>query len=83
MYNKFMEQKEINVKVGNRVSVQGYRGTVTKVHKGTKKEWNGKEYANIPGTEYTDVEVHFDDDQDIARFGQYQDGYYGSYTVIG
>lgn len=85
MYNKFMEEKEINVKVGDRVSVQGNKGTVTEVFHSIDKEWNGTEYVNVEGTESTTVAVHFDSDTWIAKegYGQYQDGHYGGYTVIG
>ena len=77
-----MDEKEINVKVGDRVSVQGNRGTVTAVFHSIDKEWNGREYADVAGTESTTVEVHFDEDQEIAKFGQYQNGHFGGYTVI-
>ena len=66
MYNKFMKEKEINVKVGDRVAVQGNRGTVTEVIK-VSDAWTG-------------VRVHFEDD--LAEWGQYQDGVYGGYTVL-
>lgn len=85
MYNKFMEEKEINVKVGDRVSVQGLTGIVTEVFHGIEKEWNGTEYVKVPGTESTSVTVHFDKDTWVAKegYGQYQDGHYGGYVVIG
>ena len=66
MYNKFMNEKEINVKVGDRVAVQGNRGTVTEVIK-VSDAWTG-------------VRVHFEGE--MAEFGQYQDGVYGGYTVL-
>lgn len=79
-----MEEKEINVKVGDRVIVQGNKGTVTEVFHSIDKEWNGSEYAEVAGTERTTVTVHFDADTWIAEQGysQYQDGHYGGYTVI-
>mgnify|MGYP006992071463 CR=1 FL=1 len=80
MYNKMMNDKEINVKVGDRVSVQGNRGIVTDVIHGVEKEWNGKEYAVVPNSEFTNVRVHFDGE--LAKWGQYQDGEYGCYTVL-
>lgn len=80
MYNKFMNEKELNVKIGDKVSVQGNRGIVTKVFRGYKKEWNGAEYVKVEGTEYTDVRVHFTGE--LARWGQYQDGVYGGFVVI-
>lgn len=80
MYNKFMNDKEINVKVGDRVSVQGNHGVVTKVIKGVEKEWNGKEYVLVAGKEFTNVRVHFDGE--LAKWGQYQDGEYGGFTVL-
>lgn len=80
MYNKFMDAKEINVKVGDKVSIQGNCGIVTMVIRGTDKEWNGKEYAEVPNTEWTDVRVHFEGE--LAKWGQYQDGEYGCYTVL-
>lgn len=80
MYNKFMNDKEINVKVGDRVSVQGNRGVVIEVIKGRDIEWNGTEYAEVPNTDYTNVRVHFEGE--LANWKQYQDGTYGGYTVI-
>ncbi len=84
MYNKFMNEKEINVKIGDRVNVQGLIGTVTEVHRSIDREWNGTEYAVVEGTERTTVTVHFDEDTWVARdgYGQYQDGHYGGYTVV-
>ena len=38
MFNKYMAEKELNVKVGDRVCVQGYRGTVIDVDHSTEKE---------------------------------------------
>lgn len=66
MYNKFMNEKEINVKVGDRVAVQGNRGVVTEVVK-VSDVWTG-------------VRVHFEGE--LANWGQYQDGVYGGYEVI-
>lgn len=80
MYNKFMDSKELSVKVGDRVSVQGNRGVVTEVFKGYQTEWNGSEYVKVDGTDYTDVRVHFEGE--LARWGQYQDGVYGGFVVI-
>lgn len=72
MLNRFMKEKELNVKPGDRVMVRyGDRGTVLSVHHGC----NGDE-------EYTNVQVHFDEDTDLAHWGQYQDGCYSDYTVI-
>lgn len=83
MYNKFMDDREINVKVGDRVVVQGYKGTVTEVFHSINTEWNGTEYVEVEGTESTTVQVHFDEENnyDIART-VYQDGHYGGYKVI-
>ena len=80
MYNKLMDSKELNVKVGDRVSVQGNRGVVTEVFHGHHTEWNGSEYVKVDGSEYTNVRVHFEGE--LARWGQYQDGVYGGYVVI-
>lgn len=80
MYNKFMNPKEINVKVGDRVAVQGNRGVVTEVLKGHDTEWNGSEYVKVDGTDYTHVRVHFEGE--LANWPQYQDGVYGGYEVI-
>lgn len=84
MYNRLMNDKEINVKVGDRVVVQGYTGTVTDVYHSIKTEWNGTEYVEVAGTEGTQVQVHFDEENNggIARYVQYQNGWYGGYTVI-
>lgn len=85
MFNRLMADREINVKVGDRVAVQGYKGTVIDVYHSIKTEWNGTEYVEVAGTEGTQVQVHFDekDNYGIAEYGQYQDGWYGGYTVIG
>lgn len=80
MYNKFMAAKELNVKEGDIVAVQGNRGIVTEVLRGNDVEWNGREYVDVEGTEYTNVRVCFTGD--IAQWGQYQDGVYGGYTVL-
>lgn len=80
MFNKFLGERELNVKVGDLVVVQGNRGIVTDVYHGIKTEWNGEKYVEIPGTESTTVRVHFEGE--LARWGQYQDGYYGGFTVI-
>ena len=80
MYNKFAEAKELNVKVGDKVSVQGNKGIVTEVFRGHDSEWNGTEYAKVSGTEYTNVRVHFTGE--LANWGQYQDGVYGGFEVI-
>lgn len=80
MYNRLMAEKEINVKVGDTVAVQGNRGTVTEVLKHFDTEWNGKEYAKVEGSEGTYVRVHFTGE--LANWGQYQDGVYGGYTVL-
>lgn len=65
MYNKFMNEKEINVKVGDKVAVQGNLGVVTEVFK---------------DIDSTSVRVHFEDE--LANFGQYQNGIYGGFTVL-
>ena len=80
MYNKFMNEKEINVKVGDKVAVCGNLGVVTEVFKNIDQEWNGKEYIEVEGTESTNVRVHFEDE--TANFGQYQDGIFGGFTVL-
>lgn len=84
MFNKYMAEKELNVKVGDRVCVQGYKGTVIDVDHSIKQEWNGEAYVDVAGTESTTVQVHFDEEDNygIAEYGQYQDGWYGGYTVI-
>lgn len=45
---------------------------------------NGKEYEEIPGTEFTQVTIHFDEDSELVSRGymQYQDGTYGEYYVL-
>lgn len=84
MYNKYMDAKEINVKVGDRVNVQGNTGTVTEVLHSINKEWDGTKLVDVEGTESTTVRVHFDEDTWIAKegYGQYQDGHFGGYIVI-
>ncbi len=80
MYNKYLGQRELEVKAGDVVSVQGNVGTVTEVIKSIKKEWNGAEYIEVPGTESTSVRVHFTGE--LAAWGQYQDEVYGGFHVI-
>ena len=80
MYNKFMAEKELNVKVGDTVMVQGNEGTVTEVFKNHDTEWNGKEYVKVEGSDSTSVRVHFTGE--LASWGQYQDKVYGGYAVI-
>ena len=84
MYNKFMNDKELNVKVGDRVYVQAYKGTVTDIYHGIDTEWNGHEYVEVKGTESTTVQVHFDEEDNggISNYGQYQDGWYGGFYII-
>lgn len=84
MKNSYMDEREINVKVGDRVVSHGNRGTVTRVYRGVDKEWNGSEYVPIPGSEFTQVDIHFDEDSELIQNGyfQYQDGTYGEYYVI-
>ena len=80
MYNKFLAKNELEVKIGDTVSVMGNEGTVTEVIRGFEKEWNGAEYVKKPGTERTSVRVHFTGE--LAAWGQYQDGVYGGFRVI-
>lgn len=80
MYNKFMSEKELNVKVGDKVLVQGNEGIVTEVYHNIDKEWNGREYVEVEGSESTSARVSFIND--LANWGQYQDGVYGGFTVI-
>lgn len=80
MYNRLMSKKEIEVKVGDLVSVQGNKGIVTEVFHTTDTEWNGKEYVEVEGSESTSVRVNFTGE--LAEWGQYQDGIYGGYSVI-
>lgn len=67
MRNDLLREKDRNVKVGDRVAIQGNYGVVTEV------------YRNDTVTE---VRVHFDEDQDIARYGQYQDKFFGGFYVL-
>lgn len=80
MYNRLMNERELNVKVGDEVNVQGNRGIVTEVLKTVETEWNGKEYVTIEGSDSTSVRVHFTGD--LASYGQYQDNVYGGFTVV-
>lgn len=80
MKNIYMNEKELNVKVGDTVSVQGNRGTVIEVVKGFDTEWNGTEYVKVDGTDFTNVRVHFTGE--LANWGQYQDEEYGMFEVI-
>ena len=80
MYNRLMSKKELEVKVGDLVSVQGNKGIVTEVFHTTDTEWNGKEYVEVEGSESTSVRVNFTGE--LAKWGQYQGGIYGGYEVI-
>lgn len=80
MYNRFLGKRELEVKIGDAVSVQGNRGTVTEVIKGFDKEWNGAEYVKKPGSDRTSVRVHFTGE--LAAWGQYQDEVYGGFRVV-
>ena len=81
MYNKYLSQEDLNVKVGDKVKVTScHEGIVTEVFKGIEKEWDGSSYIGKPGTEWTQVRVHFNDE--LAEFGQYQDAVYGGFNVI-
>lgn len=68
-----MKPKELNVKVNDRVTVEGCKGTVLEVYKGVDIS-NGKSYTN--------VRVHFDETEYLSKFGQYQDADYGDFHVI-
>ena len=78
MFNKYMQERELNVKVGDEVSVQGNAGIVTEVIKSIKTNWNGNRYVEIAGTESTSVRVHFSGNLAGTVF---QDGVYGGYIV--
>ncbi len=72
MLNKFMTKEQLNVKVGDRVVIYGWRGTVTEVLKGKSLYHNNEDY--------TDIRVHFDNTKEIGL--QYQDGVYGDFGFI-
>ena len=42
MYNRLMSKRELEVKVGDLVVVQGNKGIVTEVFHTKDTEWNGK-----------------------------------------
>lgn len=81
MYNRLMSKRELEVKVGDLVVVQGNKGIVTEVFHTKDTEWNGKEYVEVEGSDSTAVRVNFIGE--LANWGQYQGGVYGGYTVIG
>lgn len=80
MYNKFMNERELKVKVGDKVAVEGNRGYVTEVFHTFKTEWDGEKYVKIEGSDSTSVRVHFEGS--LASWGQYQDGVYGGFSII-
>lgn len=80
MYNRLMNDKELNVKAGDIVSVMGNRGIVTEVFHHIDTEWNGTEYVKVADSDSTCVRVHFTGE--LAKWGQYQDGVYGGYTIV-
>ena len=80
MKNTLMQEKELNVKTGDRVVIYGWKGTVTEVYHTIDEKWNGTEYEEIPGSESTSVKVAFDAPEEIGY--QYEGGVFGGYTVI-
>ena len=60
-----------DLKDGMRVWFHGYKATIS----GVRSEKHLSEY--YPGERIMRFTAHFDEDQDIARYGQYQDGTYG------
>lgn len=80
MYNRYMSKEQLAVKVGDRVRVYGWEGTVTEVFHNKDTEWNGKEYEEIADSDSTAVKIHFDDPKSIGY--QYQDGVYGNFSFI-
>lgn len=83
MYTKLLEKnsRELKVKVGDRVSIQGNRGIVTKVLKGCDTEWNGEKYVEVKGKEYINVKVKFDKDEALSGTN-YDNSVYGGFIVI-
>lgn len=67
MKNSMMNEKELNVKIGDRVAVSGYRGTVIDVYQDKEK---------------TNVRVVFDKDSSISTYGQYQGGWYSGFEIV-
>ena len=53
--------KAIGIKKGERVNVWGHIGTVTDVYHGINHEWKNGLFYEIPGTEYEQVTVAFDE----------------------
>lgn len=76
MYIDRASQEQINVKVGDVVSIQGNRGKVIEVIRGKVKMKSHPHY----GKEYVDVRVHFDGY--LSEFGQYQDQVYGLFYIV-
>ena len=80
MKNTLMNARELNVKIGDKVSVQGNKGIVTDVFHNIDTEWNGEKYVKVKDSESTSVRVHFIGE--LASWKQYQDGVYGDFTII-
>lgn len=78
MYTDLMKDKELNVKAGDKVRVQGYTGIVTEVIRGYKTKWNGTDFVN--DREYLDVRVNFDND--YLKTTSYNNRVYGGFEVI-
>lgn len=74
MYNDFIKrfrgERTLNVKIGDKVNVQGFTGTVLDVFHGFDKEIE---------KEWTSVRVHFDD---LDGWVHCQNKIYGDFTVI-
>lgn len=83
MKNSMMAEKELNVKVGDRVSVQGNCGTVLEVSVTKQTEWNAEKklYEEVEGSEATYVRVNFDSDNELHNTC-YNNEWYGGYWVI-
>lgn len=75
MYIDRASQEQINVEVGDVVSIQGNIGKVTEVIRGKVKMKSHPHY----GKEYVDVRVHFSGY--LSEFGQYQDQVYGLFYI--
>lgn len=69
MFLSYANRDQLNVKVGDAVSVQGNRGVVTEVAHG---KYNGKNYV--------EVRVHFDKDCNLYNT-VYDNSWFGGFVV--
>ena len=77
MYLTYANKEQLNVAIGDYVSVQGNEGVVTEVHHGYAMDRNNDKWGRRA---YVDVKVSFFDD--YLKNTQYDNSFYGLFHVI-